>query len=151
MNQIMYRDENIYGSGINDILDVISYEVYELGNTDILEYCLDHYVEDKNLKNRITDLVNNLENYSDLDVFNLVQDLVVEINYQIKSDLKYCIWLASEQAVKDLYDGSNINAYYISDIAEEDFNNYNNDIWKFLNEYYGAFVKLVDGHDLLKN
>lgn len=120
MDKIMYRDEDIYGSGINDILDVISYEVYELGNTDILEYCLDHYVEDKNLKNRIIDLVNNLENYSDLDVFNLVQDLVVEINYQTKSDLKYCLWLASEQAVKDLYDGSNINAYYTSDIILSD-------------------------------
>lgn len=34
-----WRNDNIYGSGINDAFKIIDYEVFELGNTDILYTC----------------------------------------------------------------------------------------------------------------
>lgn len=39
---------------------------------------------------------------------------------------------------------------WVANVAEEDFKDYRNDTWRFLEEYYGAFVKLVDGHAMLK-
>ena len=34
-----WRNDNIYGSGIDDAFKIIDYEVFELGNTDILYTC----------------------------------------------------------------------------------------------------------------
>lgn len=34
-----WRNDSIYGSGVNDAFKIIDYEVFELGNTDILYTC----------------------------------------------------------------------------------------------------------------
>ena len=32
MNDIMYRSEDSYGSGVRDVLDIMTFEIYELKN-----------------------------------------------------------------------------------------------------------------------
>ena len=39
VNGYGWRNDNIYGSGIDDAFKIIDYEVFELGNTDILYTC----------------------------------------------------------------------------------------------------------------
>ena len=46
MQKIMYRSEDSSGSGVRDIIEVMVFEIYELGNTDILEYVSEHYLSD---------------------------------------------------------------------------------------------------------
>ena len=41
-NYIGYRSEEVYGEGERDLLKIIKHEFYELGNTDILNYFLEH-------------------------------------------------------------------------------------------------------------
>ncbi len=46
-----YRSENIYGEGFRDAGDVISHEIFELGNTDILHYLYDNGFKNPSYKN----------------------------------------------------------------------------------------------------
>ena len=59
-NKIMYRSEDSYGSGVRDVLDVMVYEIYELGNIDILDYICDHYF-DEEMKRRCSKMILSIE------------------------------------------------------------------------------------------
>ena len=51
--EILYRNDDYSNSGVQKLVDIIFYEVFELGNTDILEYCNDHY----QLTDDLTDMI----------------------------------------------------------------------------------------------
>lgn len=107
--KIEYRTENAYGSGVRDLADILAYEICELGNDGT---------------------VNDIVNAGYADAANLGFDpdnpdesigdtLAREIRRTTGRDLKYGLWLAEKEDVKELYDGSDedIDGYEISDIC----------------------------------
>lgn len=125
MPDIMYRSEDSYGSGVRDIIQVMTYEIYELGNTDILEYVCEHYLSNET-KQVVTQLIRVIENgeneLSEQDIENLCIDIIDEINKKTNHNLKYALWLADKNVVEDMYadDELNIDTYYVSDIILAD-------------------------------
>ena len=117
---ILYRAEDTYGSGIRDIYEVIFYELVELGNTDILEYCLEHYLLDTIIEDSVEDLIDNYTEYDEEYINDIIYAMIHEIEKKTNTQLKYCLWLASKEAVEDLYAGENINKYYTSNIILSD-------------------------------
>ena len=124
MQKIMYRSEDSSGSGVRDIIEVMVFEIYELGNTDILEYVSEHYLSD-DTKQDIDKVINAIEDGDELsedDIIDLCENIVNEINKKTKHNLKFALWLADKDVVKDMYayDELNIDAYYTSDIILSD-------------------------------
>lgn len=125
MDTIMYRSEDSYGSGKRDILDVMTYEIYGLNNTDILYYVREHYLDDK-LKHTITELMYSIEEgldeFTEEEVYDVCKRIVDIINKKTNHNLKYVLWLADKSVVQDMYadDLMNIDAYYTSDIILSD-------------------------------
>lgn len=83
-----YRNESCYGSGIRDLYEIIEFEMDELENEDIPDYIKKNYGytgRDDSSEDVISFLKENLPEH------------------------KYGLWLASKEAVKRLYDGSEEN------------------------------------------
>ena len=127
----MFRNDTCYGAGVIDLFDIIYYEVTELGNTDILDYCLEHYNLSDSTRVKllnIEDIIGgcNIENNSEnpaYDEFLLAKDgitsLLEEVSEMAGKCVKYGLWLADKDKVIELYDGneSNISEYEVSDVV----------------------------------
>lgn len=100
---IEYRTESCYGSGVRDLAAILTYEIEELGNDGTLDELAER------------GLIPNIE--PDAEPNEEIGDTVVrEINKATGRNFKYGLWLASEDAVRNLYDGSDsIDAYETSD------------------------------------
>lgn len=122
MNSVMYRSEDSYGSGVRDILDIMVFEIYELKNIDILEYTLDHYLQNSNIKETVENMIADIEIFNEEEIYKVCKLIVNEINKQTDHNLKYALWLAEYDAVSNIYsfDESSIEAYNISDIILSD-------------------------------
>jgi hypothetical protein len=115
---IGYRCEEAFGDGVTDLIKVMAYETFELGNSDILEYVSMHYLEDGELKDECLSMIQELEDngYVD-DMFEdekeeFMGKLVNEINKKLNMELKSCLWLASLDTVKDYY-CQNMDSFFI--------------------------------------
>lgn len=122
MENIMYRSEDSYGSGVRDILDIMTFEIYELKNIDILEYTLDHYLQNSNIKETVENMIADIELFNEEEIYKVCNLIINEINKQTDHNLKYALWLAEYDRVKDMYayDESSIEAYKVSDIILSD-------------------------------
>ena len=124
MQKIMYRSEDSSGSGVRDIIDVMVFEIYELGNTDILEYVSEHYLSDdtKQVVDNLIDTIDNGNEISEDDIREICENIIDEINKKTKHNLQVALWLADKEVVRDMYadDELNIDAYYTSDIILSD-------------------------------
>ena len=118
MDKIMYRSEDSYGSGVRDILDVMTYEIYELKNIDIPDYILNNYLQNTNIQGTVEKLVDDVEAFDEEEVYKICKLMIKEINKQTDHDLKYALWLADKSVVLDMYayDSLNVDAYETSDI-----------------------------------
>lgn len=58
----LYRNDDYMDGSTFNIVDLMVYEITELCNTDILEYCVNHYDFSEVLKNKITKLINDIAN-----------------------------------------------------------------------------------------
>lgn len=121
----LYRNDDYMDGSTFNIVDLMVYEITELGNTDILEYCVDHYDFSEVLKNKINKLIDDIANDDFLctdddvkyvesictDIINGIQDLT-------RIYVQYGLWLANKETVYEIYDGTpdNISAYHTSDI-----------------------------------
>ena len=129
MQLIMYRSESAYGSGVRDIVDVLTYEIFELGNTDSLDYIASHYKLDKDGRELLGRLQECWENYaSDSEDIqrNCIAKLVGALNRYFGVELKYCLWLADLSAVSELYsdgetaiDAYGASQYKLSDLGRD--------------------------------
>lgn len=130
---IMYRSESFSGSGVYEVKKVIEFEICILGNTDILDYCLEHYNLTPMLKESLSELMNFIEKdnviIEDLDdptkidyTYYLIDRLVDEISMLVGHSIKYAIWLADLDTVREIYSDSDddIEAYEISDVVLSD-------------------------------
>lgn len=122
MENIMYRSEDSYGSGVRDILDIMTFEIYELKNIDILEYTLEHYLQNSNIKETVENMIADIEIFNEEEIYKVCKLIINEINKQTDHNLKYALWLAEYDAVSNIYsfDESSIEAYNTSDIILSD-------------------------------
>ena len=125
---IKYRTEAAYGSGVRNIINVMSYEIYELLNMDILEYVLEHYSLGNDIESKINSVLHyycsheHLDGFSEHDIVELCNHIIKRINSEKNKDLKYALWLADKDAVKKYYNGEdeNIDEYDTSDVVLSD-------------------------------
>lgn len=125
----MYRSESAYGSGVRDIVDVLTYEIFELGNTDAIDYIASHYKLDKAGQELLNGLQDCWEVYaSDSEAVqrNSIVELVSALNRYFGVELKYCLWLADLSAVSELYSNSEVDIdaygasqYKLSDLGRD--------------------------------
>lgn len=122
MDSVMYRSEDSYGSGVRDILDIMTFEIYELKNIDILEYTLDHYLQNSNIEETVENMIADIEIFNEEEIYKVCKLIINEINKQTDHNLKYALWLAEYDAVSNIYsfDESSIEAYNTSDIILSD-------------------------------
>ena len=136
-DRILYRTESFSGSGVYDIRKIIEYEICTLGNTDVLDYCIDNYKFDSSFKKSLVEFRNFVENINgvieDLDdiakigySYYIIDRLVDEVSKLTGKKIKYGLWLAELDAVQELYlydceeEEWEIDAYEISDVVFSD-------------------------------
>lgn len=120
-----FRTENAYGSGVRDIVDIMKHEIFELGNTGIPKYLLEHHNDllSKNCRTMLEcDFIygNNLD---DTTKQRICESIINDINKNTQRDYKYGLWLADKDTVKNLYGAScdeEIDEYRISDMVLDD-------------------------------
>lgn len=119
----LYRTEECGGSGVRDLESIIKFEVFELGNTDILDYILKNY----NLKNGLllSSFTNTIQTmrelckgknandsealtrvvtaYGETMIDKFVESVITMVKLITKKDIKYGLWLASKNAVINRY------------------------------------------------
>lgn len=98
--KLLYRAESS-SHPERDAISVMTFEIEELGNEDILDYVLDNYKLSNELKENIKEYINN----SDGDLENILKNMLSEIKTQTGKDIKYALWLAEKETVIDMYDG----------------------------------------------
>lgn len=128
--KILYRAERYSGSGVRDAASVLTFEVCELANTDILAYCLEHYnLKKMHFDNNLRVLQESIEDgnaVDEKDIRILMEDLLKNIENETGHIVKYALWLASKESVISNYDGTedSIDAYecgsvILSDLGED--------------------------------
>ena len=155
---IMYRNDDCYNSRERNIVEVIYFEIFELNNTDILEYVSKHYL-DQPLRSECENII-NADNYSNLSYFNddeeagrnFVKAIVASISAKTRRNLSHALWLAKKDAVINLYhngpeaQGITIASYHTSSIVLSNLG-YDgilfayDDIPKMINEEYYQYPK----------
>lgn len=127
--EILYRNETAFGSGVVKAKDIIMFEIIELCNTDILDYCMEQYedVLSEDLYERLNTLSYDMSDGAEIDedaIEELVDDLLEELSEHFEVEIKYAMWLASKEAVIELYSDGNedavLTAYETSEIILSD-------------------------------
>lgn len=115
----IYRTEQFSGSGVRDLKELLTFEIYELGNADFLSYAFEHFELDEPLKERIVTMIEYLEGiHMDIsgkfhDEANQVVDLILDqIRKYTGINIRYGLWLTSVDAIKSIY------SFSISDSME---------------------------------
>lgn len=91
-----YRNDFAYGSGVDNIFEIIDFEVFELGNNDVFYTCRELY----DLK---LDIRKKKECFQKIKLF---------LTSVFGTNKLYGLWLTSEDNVRKYYDGN--SAPYIS-------------------------------------
>ena len=109
---IKYRTEMSVDSE-RKAIPVMLFEITELHNADILEYIKEHYDMPRILKQNIQEYINNIDEIEEDD--DVVEYMLKEIISCIEEDtgkkIRYALWLADKEAVKELYDGDELDVY----------------------------------------
>lgn len=129
---IEYRSEKIYGDGSRDIRKVMQYEIFELGNPDILKTLLnpissaDSLLADE-MARIIRDILQSgyVEDMFEDEKENFCERVVQTLNSIHHKNLTYCLWLADYDVVMERYgDGQllaeDIDAYETTDVILSD-------------------------------
>lgn len=115
----IYRNDSLYGSGVTNLEEILCHEIGELGNTDILTYCLDNYDIPDNLTSLIDELIDAIDECDDIDdseIRDISRQLISCVSEECGVNCKYGVWgCTSRQDVIDLYEGNddNVSEYYI--------------------------------------
>ena len=110
MEKILYRTEAFSGQMIYDVCDIVCYETFELGNSDILITLLAQgLIKDPELRNLARefsdDPIASSENkeYSLKDKLDYVRKVIADVSKSSGVDLKYALWLAPKEAIANFY------------------------------------------------
>ena len=110
----LYRNDSAFGEGIREALPVIRFEMCQLGNADIPKYILENYPLKDEDKTFIRDYLAKQENSFDEERALAAADRILfSLEKTIGKKINFVLWLASKEAVKELYDGteSNMDSY----------------------------------------
>ena len=95
-----YRNEEYSGSRITDPEKVLKFEIYELGNTDILEFFQKHYgfnyscIIEKLEEGRVTEE----------EIKDEVKKIISYISRKMGGPKTlYCLWLATREGIRENY------------------------------------------------
>lgn len=110
-----FRTENFLGSKVRKAIDVMKYEIFDLGNTDILKTLKTTILKNSIFIKEIEKIELELEEngYVD-DLFeneklDFCQKILDEIHFITNKKIEYALWLADLEIVKKYYKGSNSN------------------------------------------
>lgn len=125
-NEVMYRYEQSMDSE-TDPVDVIAFEMGELGNIDIPDYCVKHYGDKMNpvVLEKLQNAIEVIEN-GDADksyARDIAETLVSEMEKIWHIRIVRVVWLADYDTVVDLYcdgDEEDIKAVETSDYILSD-------------------------------
>lgn len=104
---IGYRTESFAGSGIRDAVQVIAYETFELGNTDILEYILEHHLTSTTLKKECGRMIRQIDSLgakrepANGYEFALIRNFLRDIYRKCGIDIRYVLWLTTKESASD--------------------------------------------------
>lgn len=120
LEHIGHRTETYSGSGVCDMEHVVSFEILELGNTDILDTLLykTSFIQDTDLRTDMTAAITWLETHgapgwdrfeieypndtkAEKHLRSLIPRMLDEVKKHSLKDLKYALWLADYEAVAD--------------------------------------------------
>lgn len=122
---IKYRSESYSGSMVREISDVIRFEVFELGNTDILEYIKRYFPRNSSIVQRLADIIDELlrngyvDDFSEADQLQFVNFMISELNQILGKKVCYALWLADHAAVLAFY-GADVEEYETGTIILSD-------------------------------
>ena len=114
------RTEEFSGSKVRDIVKVFQYEIFELGNTDILETLknsiLKENVSELCLNKMIDELIENgyIDDMFEDEQFDYCKKLVNAINVKLNKNIQYALWLADMEVVEKIYKGVYLDFYETS-------------------------------------
>ena len=110
-----FRTEKFSGSKVRKAIDVMKYEIFDLGNTDILKTLKTTILKNSIFIKEIEKIEFELEEngYVD-DLFenekiDFCQKILDEIHFITNKKIEYALWLADLEIVKKYYKGSNSN------------------------------------------
>lgn len=123
---VRYRSEVPFGEGYRDIVPVLVHETFTLGNDDILVYLYQYHLEGK-LKEECFELLKKFNNdyIFEETYFSFYSKVLEFLKQKTGKNLKYCLWLANKETVRDYYGegelpDEDIDAYECSDIILTD-------------------------------
>lgn len=101
-----YRNDELYGSGVTSVKEIITYEAYELGNVDIFETCKLFY----NIDYKTTKYLNNID--------ACTKKTMNFLHAHFKTDKISGLWLALRKDVMEFYEGrEGVTKYIIPEDA----------------------------------
>lgn len=135
---LMYRTE-MSDSRTEDPVDVISFEIGEMKNTDILEYCRDHYDLPRILKQNINDFIEKEldETPAEDEVLRyMIKEILGCVEDDTGTVINYVLWLADKDSVIENYEGDEkeIFAYDTTEGVVLSDLGYNGMLWGFTEE-----------------
>lgn len=121
--EVLYRTEAYSGSGVRDIMEIIRFEVDELGNVDIPNFILNHYSLSEELQSKLAEFITYCKHGAYTFDENMFRQILDTIGKQKGTPIRYGIWLAEKEIVEQDYllgvEGE-INAYKTSPIILSD-------------------------------
>ena len=109
---IGYRNDELYGSGVYDLREVITFETLELGNSDIPETLLSDFEMSDEQKDELQSLIDLIddggftEDELDEDEVEASIDLMINIIHKTYPEAKYALWLGTEECINKNYEGN---------------------------------------------
>lgn len=124
MNQVRYRTEAFSGTGERVAAEVMAFETFELGNTDILEYLSRNILKNPDSIEKCNSFIRELEDNGFVDDMptddktEFFRQVLAEVEKETGVAVKYALWLADKNAVTN-------RAWYGRDMVhDEDFDCY---------------------------
>lgn len=100
------RTKDFSGSNIRLAKEVIHFEIFELGNVDILQTLKNSILKESNFSSKFDLLINEIYDNGFIDdmfmdeQLDFCQSILNEINYILNKNIKYALWLANENIIK---------------------------------------------------
>ena len=110
-----YRTETFSGSGERSAVNVMSFEIFELGNTDIFDTLKNGILKENKICKEFDkfeeELIENgyIDDFSEDDRIAFMKKIIETIKETTGKEIRYALWLADIDTVKSMYNGCEIN------------------------------------------
>ncbi len=120
----LFRNDDCYGGRVTDARKVLRYEIKELFNVDVIDYCRTTYSLTTDLKKRLSEDMHALECIGEWPetIDQDIETLLQELSGIFKEKITHVLWLAERWAVEEYYYGTeeNIKEFETSKIILSD-------------------------------